>query len=237
MMDKAYAGGPGFMLALEARATGLDGPDLASSIDLNEAITAARDEYHAADPDVRRVWADAAAYDWAVLCSDPATDHEWASDVRRMAILATVIEAVPERAERMILTWALDPDTPSLDDMRGMLKDERPVDFDRLLDDLTHGDCAFMPDDEMLADGITTASSVLDPIAANAPDGVDYAIMSIKAAFTLARDDTAEARDMVACCRPYLDSTALADAVDAQAAAYPWTGDDGMGMTMDGPRL
>lgn len=237
MTDTAHTGGPGFMLALEARATGPDGPDLASSINLNEAITAARDEYRAADPDVRRMWADAAAYDWAVLCSDPATGHEWASDVRRMAVLATVIEAVPERAERMILTWALDPDTPSLDDMRGMLKDERPVDFDRLMDDLTHGDCAFMPDDEMLADGVTTASNVLDPIAANAPDGVDYAIMSVKAAFTLARGDTAGARDMIARCRPYLDSTALADAVDAQATIWPWVGDDGMGMTMEGPLL
>lgn len=233
MTDNAHTGGPGFMLALEARATGPDEPDL------NAAIAAARDEYQDADADARRMWADAAAYDWATLCDDPVTGHEWASDVGRLAVLATVFEAVPERAERMILTWALDPDEPSLDDMRGILRDGRPVDFDRLLDDLTHGPDAFMPDDDLLADRIGTASNILDPIAENAPDDVAYAIASVKAAFTLAQGDHAGAMDLIAFWRPHLDSTRLADAVEAQATAAGRAGCDGMGMdmTMGGPIL
>ena len=58
MTDNAHTGGPGFMLALEARASGPDEPDL------NAAIAAARDEYQDAVADARRMWADAAAYDW-----------------------------------------------------------------------------------------------------------------------------------------------------------------------------
>ncbi|WP_026642202.1 hypothetical protein [Bifidobacterium tsurumiense] len=233
MTDNARTGGPGFMLALEARATGPDEPDL------NTAIAAARDEYRDGDADARRMWSDAAAHDWDMLCADPVTRGEWASDVRRLAILATVFEAVPERAERMILTWALDPDEPSRADMRGMLGDERPVDFDRLLDDLTDGACAYAPGDDLLADRIGTASNVLGPIAENAPDVVAYAITSLKAAFTLAQGDLAEAMDLIAFCRPHLDSTRLADAVEAQARARAQSGGDGMGMgmAMGGPTL
>lgn len=227
-----YAGGPGFMLALEARAGGLDEPDL------NTAITAAREEYQAAAPDARRVWPDAAAYGWARLAADPVTGWEWASDVRRLAILATVIESRPAQAARMILTCTLAPDTPTLADMRHMLGDERPVDFDRLLDDLLHGPDALMPDDEMLAARIVTAENILDPIAENAPTDVDYSIMPVRAAFRFARGDTAGAMGMIAECRPHLGSPGLADAVEAQAMARVQTDDgSGMGMTMSGPRL
>lgn len=230
--EHAYAGGPGFMLALEARAAGLDEPDL------NTAITAAREEYRAAGPDARRVWSDAAAYGWAKIAADPVTGREWASDVRRLAILATVIESRPAQAARMILTCTLGPDTPTLADMRHMLGDERPVDFDRLLDDLLHGPDALMPDDELLASRIVTAENILDPIAENAPTDVDYSIMPVKAAFRFARGDTAGAMGMIAECRPRLGSPGLADAVEAQAMARVQTDDGtGMGMTMSGPRL
>lgn len=228
----AYAGGPGFMLALEARAAGLDEPDL------NTAITAARAEYRAAGPDARRMWSDAAAHGWARMAADPVTGREWASDVRRLAILATAVEARPDQAARMILACTLGPDTPPLADMRRMLEDGRPVDFQRLLDDLLHGPEAPAPDDETLHERIRTAEHILDPIAANAPTDVDWAIMPIRAAFTLARGDTAGAMGMIADCRPHLGSSGLADAVEAQAAARMQTGDGtGMGMAMGGPRL
>lgn len=228
----AYAGGPGFMLALEARAAGLDEPDL------NTAITTARDEYQDADADARRMWSDAAAYGWAKIAADPVTGREWASDVRRLAILATVVEARPDQTARMILTCTLAPDAPPLADMRRMLEDGRPVDFHRLLDDLLYGPEASAPDDETLHERIRTAEHILDPIAANAPTDVDWAIMPIRAAFTLAQGDATGALDMIAGCRPHLGSPGLADAIEAQAAARMQTGDGtGMGMAMDGPRL
>lgn len=207
-------GAADFMLGLEARAASLEEPDL------NTAISAACDAYGTDmgrggeyARQAERMWCDAAAYDWLALCDDPRAVGGWADDTRRLAVVAAVLEHRPAQAMTMILEATLNPDHPSLEDMRARLSDETPPDpgvtLERLLDD----PYMFDPCDRMLDANVRAAMSVLGPIGANASTGTAYAVVALRSAMRLARGDTAVAADLASSCIGYGAGDGLAGTV------------------------
>lgn len=174
-----------FMLRLEAEAWDVDGEP-----DLNTAITEAGVVYARlagnAHDSVDAIWRDAAAYGWLALTADPVTASEWACDVRRLAVISTMLDHHRARMDMMILGSTLLPDGMTLRQMRRTLSEGQVDSFDSLLGTTLDGPDVFDPHDRLLARNVATAMNVLHPIEWNAPTGIAFHIRAIEGAFRLA---------------------------------------------------